>query len=252
MIPRAIICDVYRTILEVLPPGVDVEEGWERLCRLTFGAAARMSFAQFNAACRARVEVIHAEARARGIAFPEVQWPRVTGAVLPELRGLNEEDQTAFTLSEQTLSRRLVLAPGAADALREWSQAAILLGIASNAQAYTGPELDAVLKTAGLGVGLFAPDLVLWSWQAGFSKPEPHFFQTLLARLEARGIDPGEALMVGDRTDNDIAPACSAGLAVWHLHPDGDGGWDALREAVRTGSVQAATSRPSRSIHRTA
>jgi putative hydrolase of the HAD superfamily len=108
------------------------------------------------------------------------------------------------------------------------------LGIASNAQAYTGPELDAGLAEASLTSAVFAPDLVLWSWQLGFSKPDPYFFQVLLARLAARGIAPGEALMVGDRADNDIAPARAAGLMTWHLQAKGDGGWAALGAALRS------------------
>jgi FMN phosphatase YigB (HAD superfamily) len=38
--------------------------------------------------------------------------------------------------------------------------------------------------------------------------------------------------MVGDRADNDIAPACAAGLKTWHLHPQGDGDWNALCRAL--------------------
>jgi putative hydrolase of the HAD superfamily len=116
--------------------------------------------------------------------------------------------------------------------LRDWHGSGLPLGIASNAQAYTSHELAAHLGAAGLEPGIFAPDLVLWSWQLGFSKPDPYFFQTLVARLAARGLDPAEVLMVGDRADNDMAPARAAGLMTWHLHPQGDGDWCVLRDAL--------------------
>lgn len=232
---RAVICDVYRTILEVLPPPEDAGRRWADLCRSAFGGVGPVEFDEFLRLCRGEVQRSHEQARRRGVAFPEVSWPHIVAAVLPGFEALGAERRMEFLLAEQALSRRLGLVPGAAAALRDWSGRGLSLGIASNAQAYTRPELAAALEPAGLVPEIFAPDLVLWSWQLGFSKPDPYFFQTLLARLAARGIKPGEALMVGDRADNDIAPARAAGLMTWHLHPQGDGGWETLRERLRPG-----------------
>ena len=53
---------------------------------------------------------------------------------------------------------------------------------------------------------LFERDLCVLSFEHGFSKPDPHVFRILTARLLAGGIRPGETLMVGDRLDNDILP----------------------------------------------
>ncbi|MGA1128597.1 MAG: HAD family hydrolase [Chthoniobacterales bacterium] len=152
--------------------------------------------------------------------------------MLPQFAEMEAARQSDFILAGQSLTRGLRLLPGAADVLKHWSESRLPLGIASNAQAYTLRELDAELRSVGLQPGIFAPDLVLWSWQLGFSKPDPYFFQTLLARLRARGLEAGEVLMVGDRADNDIAPARAAGLMTWHLHPEGHGDWRALREAL--------------------
>jgi FMN phosphatase YigB (HAD superfamily) len=233
MKPRAIICDVYRTILEVLPPEGDAEDGWEKLGRDFFGTRPALSFAGFLAACREEVIKSHAASRRRGVAFPEVSWPAIVGTVIPDFRSLDPQRQMSFQVAEQALNRTLGFAPGAAAVLSRWVECGIPLGIASNAQAYTQPELGAVLAEAGLTSAVFAPDLVLWSWQLGFSKPDPYFFQVLLARLAARGIAPGEALMVGDRADNDIAPARAAGLMTWHLQAQGDGGWAELGSVLQ-------------------
>lgn len=232
MKPRAIICDVYRTILEILPPPPDAAARWSELCRITFGQVSVPDFSAFEQMCREEIARDHEESHRRGIAFPEVQWPRIVGAVLPGLARLDAAKQSDFILAGQALSRGLALMPGAADLLREWHQAGIPLGIASNAQAYTRRELDAALRPVGLDAAIFAPDLILWSWQLGFSKPDPYFFQTLLARLAARGFEPDQVLMVGDRADNDMAPARAAGMMTWHLHGQGDGDWKALQSAL--------------------
>jgi HAD superfamily hydrolase (TIGR01549 family) len=47
------------------------------------------------------------------------------------------------------------------------------------------------------------------SAEVGFSKPDPQLFQFVLERARCR---PDEALMVGDRLDNDIIPAKRLGL----------------------------------------
>lgn len=44
----------------------------------------------------------------------------------------------------------------------------------------------------------------------GVAKPDPRFFALIAERL---GIEAGRALMVGDRIDNDYAPAIEAGMA---------------------------------------
>lgn len=44
----------------------------------------------------------------------------------------------------------------------------------------------------------------------GYSKPDPRLFQWA---LDKAGCQPSEALMVGDRPDNDVAPAKSLGMA---------------------------------------
>lgn len=231
MKPQAIICDVYRTILEVLPPPEDAGDRWVVLCQDALGESPKMSWQETSAACRASVRRRHEQARSRGIAFPEVQWSEVLAEVVPGFGQLPPGRQRDFEVAEQGLSRGLGLVPGAARVLREWADRSMVMGIASNAQAYTIPELRAALAPENLSPEIFAPDLSIWSWQLGFSKPDPYFFRVLLARLAARGLEPGQVLMVGDRADNDMAPAREAGLMTWHLHPDGDGGWEALQAA---------------------
>lgn len=56
-------------------------------------------------------------------------------------------------------------------------------------------------------------DLVLSSAEEGLSKPDPRFFELALERA---GCPAYQAAMVGDRLDNDMAPAKSLGMkTVW-------------------------------------
>ena len=232
MKPRAVICDIYKTVLQVGPPPADAESCWRELGFRYFHKAPSMSLAEFDRACRREIEILHAESKHRGIAFPEIQWPCVLGKLLPEWKTLRPGDRMDFQVLHQALCRETSLAPGASACLRDWLKADIPIGIASNAQSYTGHELEEAVGSVGWGIDIFHQDLSVWSWQLGFSKPDPYFFQILAARLLAMGFDPSDCLMVGDRMDNDILPARAIGMKTWHLHRDGDGDWFALRAAL--------------------
>ena len=107
--------------------------------------------------------------------------------------------------------------PSCGSILRQCAQNGILLGVASNAQAYTLRELQGALKEARLDLEIFQADLTFWSFQNGFSKPDPYVFQILRARLLNRGIEASETLMVGDREDNDLLPAGTVGWRGWQF-----------------------------------
>jgi len=216
---RAAIFDVYHTLLEVGPPPLDAAERWEFLWQDTLADAARLSLEEFAAECAKRIEREHATARAVGVAFPEIHWPSVAREVLPELAHLDAGHCDEFLYRHAQLQRTVRLMPGAAEALGVLGRCGILCGIVSNAQPYTLRELDAALVAARLSRAVFDPELSFWSFASGFSKPDPHVFRLLGARLRGRGICPEETLMVGDRLDNDIEPARAQGWQTWRLLP---------------------------------
>lgn len=86
-----------------------------------------------------------------------------------------------------------------------------------------------------------------------FAKPDPAYFEEVLARL---GVMPDEAVMVGDDWALDIAPAALAGLNTWWISerapdPDGAGladGWGPLEafaaEALQGGWLESLQQRP--------
>ena len=190
---------------------------WQNLFIDTLGTPPPLTRAQFAVATAQAVARRHADARARGIPWPEIQWPGVVLEVLPALARLRANQREDFLFRQMQIGRALRLAEGAADCLLWLNTKQFLLGIASNSQAYTLSELGAALQSAGLNLSVFDPEVLFWSFEHGFSKPDPHVFRILSARLEARGITPAEILMVGDRLDNDIAPARSFGWQTWQL-----------------------------------
>jgi FMN phosphatase YigB (HAD superfamily) len=216
---RALIFDIYKTLLAVDPPAADVELRWEALCAETLGQSAPLSFADFMAACERTVAREHTAARAIDIQNPEIIWPDIVREVLPVTIQLDEALFGTFVVRQAGLTHTVSLMPGAAEFLSDVSRAGYTLGIASNCQAYSLVELDDALADAGLSRALFQPDLCFLSFEHGFSKPNPHSLRLLRARLQSRGIAPGETLMIGDRLDNDILPAQAQGWQTWQLAP---------------------------------
>lgn len=78
--------------------------------------------------------------------------------------------------------------------------AGIRVGIAGNQP----PGVAEALTALDLGAAFVAT-----SAQWGVSKPDPAFFRRV---AEAAGVEPARITYVGDRFDNDVAPAAAAGM----------------------------------------
>lgn len=77
------------------------------------------------------------------------------------------------------------------------------------------PECRASLRRRGL---LEYFDVVAISEELDLHKPDPKLFQWA---IEQSGADPARSVMVGDRLDNDVAPARSVGMkTIWLRWPD--------------------------------
>ena len=63
-------------------------------------------------------------------------------------------------------------------------------------------------------------DLVIGSAEAGVRKPDPAIFRLALAKAGCRA---DEAVMIGDRLDNDIRPAKALGMHTIHVRQGGGG-----------------------------
>jgi putative hydrolase of the HAD superfamily len=237
---RAVIFDIYGTLLEVGPPAPDADARWAALFEEMLHAPPPLSREAFAARTNAVIARLHAAARARGIPWPEVLWPRVVLEAVPSLASLPPAAFDAFLFRQMQIERALSLRRGAARCLRGLRKRGARLGLASNSQAYTRREMEEHFHAAGLDTGWFEPALCFRSFEHGFSKPDPHVFQWLTTRLQALDIAPEQTLMVGDRLDNDIAPARAFGWCAWHLQAAGSdsvsgggaGDFDALCAAL--------------------
>jgi FMN phosphatase YigB (HAD superfamily) len=215
--PGAVLFDIYQTLLTVEAPPADAEMRWSGLWTEALGSAPRLSLVQVDKLTREVVDRHHAAARALGIAWPEVHWPDVMREAVSELGRLSGVALDAFLFGHAQLQRTVCLAQGAAALLRGLAERHVPLGLVSNAQAYTLQELDMALGQASMSRALFRSELCFLSFQNGYSKPDPHVFRSLGARLRTEGIGTDRILMVGDREDNDIAPARAQGWGTWRM-----------------------------------
>jgi FMN phosphatase YigB (HAD superfamily) len=229
---RAVIFDIYGTLLEVGPPPPDADARWQRFWRDMLHIEPQFTRLGFSVASSKVIARYHEAARARGIAWPEVHWPSVVTEVVPELARLPRQDQEEFFFRQIQTGHTTHMTAETAAVLRWLKERQCLLGIASNAQGYTLRELQEGLALHGSALDFFEHVLCFWSFEHGFSKPDPHVFQILTARLAARAIPPHETLMVGDRRDNDIEPAQAHGWQTWQLGPGADGDWARLCDGL--------------------
>lgn len=227
--PLAVLCDVYKTLIDVSAPPADAGERWLTLSR---PLGITESLDEVSALCDNQVRTEHQKARQAGIAHPEVDWKRIMKTALPALQSLPDDQFQDFLFQHSQLLRTIRLMPGAAAFLLECRNQGLVLGIASNAQTYTLRELDEVLHGTGVSRGDFAADLTFWSFENGFSKPDPHVFRLLATRLARRTISCRETLMIGDRLDNDIHPAAAQGFETWHFSGAPERNWAAVQQAI--------------------
>ena len=111
--------------------------------------------------------------------------------------------------------------PEAAEVLAALRARGYRIGVIANQSAGTADRLQAW--------GLLAHiDLVVASAEEGVAKPDPAIFRIALERA---GCAPEEAVMIGDRLDNDIVPAKAVGMRTVWL-PQGPAAWHSVRRAA--------------------
>jgi HAD superfamily hydrolase (TIGR01549 family) len=106
------------------------------------------------------------------------------------------------------------------------------------------PESTIVERLAQGGLSPSDFELLTTLENMHFGKPQPEYFEEILARLD---LEAGEAIMVGDDWENDIAPALAAGLSTFwltedlglhseeNLHVDGHGSFTQFAARARAG-----------------
>lgn len=121
--------------------------------------------------------------------------------------GVPAETTTALRRAVPWDAAPLVAYPEAVAALRDLRKAGFRLGILANQPRSARADLDHG------GITLLC-DGVWLSEAVGLAKPDPAFFRLA---LDAWALAPGRVAYVGDRPDNDIAPARALGLTAVRL-----------------------------------
>lgn len=183
MSPRAVIFDIYGTLLS--------------------SAAGEL---HPDPALRDLIAKAHA---ASLYPFPEIDIREIHSALHPELA---PDEIEAFAIAHERRANPVTPMPGAAETLRQLAAKGTLLGLISNAQFYTVPILEDALGATLTELGI-DPDLCCFSYIERRAKPDPFLFEIIRDKLARRGIQPGEAIYVGNDVRNDIDPARGTGLS---------------------------------------
>jgi HAD superfamily hydrolase (TIGR01509 family) len=124
------------------------------------------------------------------------------------LRDLGVADADSFIDAEHQVWRPAHEALGSAQALLDSLRGrGIKTGLVANSWPDPARLLRADVEAFGLA-GLF--DVMVFSEEVGFPKPQPEIFLHALAQL---GIEPENAMFVGDRLDTDVQGAAQVGMA---------------------------------------
>jgi putative hydrolase of the HAD superfamily len=201
---RAVLLDALGTLVELQPPA-------PRLRRLLRESGIDVSEDQAAAGFMAEI-AYYLDHHLDG-SDPE-RLERLRDRCADELRrglGVPELDHAA---ARKAMLGSLEFAPypDVLPALRELRDRGVTLVIASNWDC----SLPEWLRPAGI---LELVDGVVTSAEVGAAKPAPRVFQRAVA---VAGVEPGEALHVGDKVDNDIEGAAAAGVRGVLLQREGE------------------------------
>ena len=240
---RAVICDVYGTLLNYWKPGFESPEARSKsllnsfkevaerfgmvpiLSKISPNDAPEKTLSDFY---NGTIALNHEKAVKSGVNFPEVKIEDVWSLLLMILKrnGYNASQYfqvdepeipryIAFTYNFLSLGRQLY--PGVVETIEELKRNNIVIGILSNAQFYTPVDLTLMLRDQSGGryddyLELFDIDLTFYSYEYGVSKPNQLLFRRLYDALYEYHILPSQTIFIGNDLSVDIQPAQEAGM----------------------------------------
>jgi FMN phosphatase YigB (HAD superfamily)/glycosyltransferase involved in cell wall biosynthesis len=196
---RAVIFDIYGTLLVAAPGGVKPDPLADPVLRDILRQFGHRPPLSPSSDLHAAVLRHHAAA---GDPYPEVDLRALWREILSIAPGT---DTGPLVEAIEAAWHPAAPVPGAETVIQRLSRVGISLGLLSNAQSNTLASLGGIAD-------LFAPELTILSYQHGLAKPSPELFQILSDRLAGRGITPAETLFIGNDPLQDIIPAAAAGF----------------------------------------
>ena len=150
----------------------------------------------------------HQAMRQKGIDSPEVQidqiWMQVLGTE-------NIEAARRFAIQFEMIVNPGYPMPQMTNVLSVLQNSGMRLGIISNAQFFTPLLFQVLCGDIPENIG-FEAGLIFYSYQHGVAKPSRRLFQLAARALKTMGIEPENALYVGNDMLNDMLPATVEGL----------------------------------------
>lgn len=135
-------------------------------------------------------------------------WTRYWHAVIQESTGVDSSDLTRSLYRHYDDPSAWTFAPGAEACVTACRQKNLKTAVVSNWDV----RLRRLLALLGSNRNMF--DAVIVSAEEPFEKPDPRMFLRACERL---GVQPAEALMVGDSMAQDVVGARRAGCSAWHF-----------------------------------
>ncbi|KMQ50441.1 hypothetical protein CHISP_2688 [Chitinispirillum alkaliphilum] len=240
---RAVIFDVYGTLINYWRPGFETAESREQtllesfreiaerfemsdyLMKINPGESVEKTLADFY---RGLIIMSHDKAEKKGSLFPEIKVEEVWNVIVLMLKRHGYDPQPhcpgevgdfsrylAFTYNFLSLGRELY--PGVYETMEKLRGNQIVLGILSNAQFYTPIDLTLMLRDQSAGKAddyneVFDVDLTFFSYEFAVAKPNQKLFRVLYDALYEMHIHPSQTVFVGNDLILDIEPAQAAGM----------------------------------------
>ncbi|MBN1436906.1 MAG: HAD family hydrolase [Sedimentisphaerales bacterium] len=245
---KAVMWDLYGTLLKI--DIGDLEGSLEEQRHITRAAAAVVEEFELGSAlermvhdsgsemtavellCRYYTEAIadsHERSKKKGVAYPEVVIERIWAQILTICYGVvagkgeiiagdgKKISETALRCGYlfDSAMQRTSFNLHAGECLGRLADKGVVQGIISNAQFYTPLHIRRLAREAGLGDDpfntIFTMGLVFFSYELGYSKPNPGAFDLANTELAKMGIGPNEVVYVGNDMLNDVWAAKQAG-----------------------------------------
>ena len=156
----------------------------------------------------------HAKSKSRGIKFPEVKIEKIWARVLKRLgvSGQLEKKGKAVVNFYNALHKKTKLYPGCKSALLNLHKRGIVVGIVSNAQFYTTPQLKKLFGKKDFERIFTGP--IVMSFKIECSKPNPKPFQLAVSKLNSKGIEAHETVYIGNDRYKDVWGARNAAKSI--------------------------------------
>ena len=235
---RAVICDVYGTILTckgISLGGAGKEKRIPEAFKRTiteFGFTPYLKEMGSNIRKEEflkqmyfdEIKKVHKRKKAKGIRYPEVQIELVWQSILKELikqgykLGKENINNLSFKIAyfHKFVSEKNIFYKNAFRTLKRLKQKKILLGLVSNAQFYTPIMLGKEIRKASKGkrsfYDIFDRNLVSFSYLLGESKPGKKIFNKVINNLRKKGINKTNIIYIGNDAFEDIKTAKNLGL----------------------------------------